>query len=1059
MNHRHTIVSILLCGLLVPAFATAQDPKPGHPGFVAPAAPLSVAGHTGSSPFNPPDANDATFVVDQSSGLDTGCTFRSGGPLVFTIEVGRVVGNVQTLKQNGLISDMAELDMPAYDVDFDAFVPPFNPERDRVSFNGHVVPTEFLTGANNTWKLNSFNVPIEWVQFATADPNGGSPTSGDNTIQIDIDTANSDEVWCTSIDWAALSIKVVRPVVMAHGILSDHSVWSTIWVNNLTQAGVLNDGTLDLGKLASIEDNAAKIAGAVSKAKQRWGVDKVNLVGHSKGGLDSRQYVEGNQDVEQVLQLGTPNGASPLADAVIITKTVLLDELGPLGVAADLLSDLALPAGVELTTPYMATYNAFHGSNPKVQYTALAGVYDPNCSFFNIFCHPLDRLLLLISGSGDTIVPEWSVHVLPYTSNLTYSTKGSDTSSQHTELEKSQGVYSMSSGRILVFGKNSALTAPAGSVDTSRTATQGGILHAGETQTWTVPIDSTVPVFFALSYGVGNLDMVLISPTGQRFDPTTTVQYEKTAALGGVFVVYNFQAPEVGNWTLQVSGTSAPSGGAAYGVNAWFDTSGISLPSGGVPGIVLDAALPRPNVHAGETLLVAGALHKDGAPLLGASARAILGLPDGTTRRVTLHDDGLAGDAFADDGVYSGQFTETTQPGNYAVALQAFGTALSNPSHFSRETFALATASRSSSTFTGIYHDRGVDSDGDGLFNQLDVDVDLNLTTAANYRVFGVLTDSTGNTHQASAVASLPAGPATVTLSFDGEEIFGGRVNGPYTLSAVRLAEEGNLQLLPVDAKTNAFQTASYDYHQFQHAPILLNGGGSAVGIDTNGNGLFDLLRVDIGVDVDVAGFYQWSGSLVDGHGNEIGFTSNFAFLSAGSQQIELIYDGQAIGRNGVDGPYFVRSLLLFGAGHSLVSADAFTTDAFLASQFEGFVLDHTPPTLTVTLSPTLLWPPNHQLQQVTATITVTDDHDPHPTVTLVSITSSEPDNGLGDGDTPNDIQQADFGTDDRQFLLRAERSGTGPGRTYTVTYAATDAAGNATQVAVKVMASHDKPH
>src|SRR5206468_12744015 len=100
--------------------------------------------------------------------------------------------------------------------------------------------------------------------------------------------------------------------------------------------------------------------------------------------------------------------------------------------------------------------------------------------------------------------------------------------------------------------------------------------------------------------------------------------------------------------------------------------------------------------------------------------------------------------------------------------------------------------------------------------------------------------------------------------------------------------------------------------------------------------------------------------------------------LSAGQTQLALTFDGQAIGRNGVDGPYFVRSLLLFGAGHSLVAADALTTGAFQASQFEGFSLDHTPPALTVTLSPTVLWPPNHQMQEVVATITITDDKDPH---------------------------------------------------------------------------------
>jgi hypothetical protein len=51
----------------------------------------------------------------------------------------------------------------------------------------------------------------------------------------------------------------------------------------------------------------------------------------------------------------------------------------------------------------------------------------------------------------------------------------------------------------------------------------------------------------------------------------------------------------------------------------------------------------------------------------------------------------------------------------------------------------------------------------------------------------------------------------------------------------------------------------------------------------------------------------------------------------------------------------------------------------------------------------------------------VRDTYDPNPTVTLVSITSNESDNGLGNGDTPNDIQNAAFETDDRTFALLHE--------------------------------------
>lgn len=119
-------------------------------------------------------------------------------------------------------------------------------------------------------------------------------------------------------------------------------------------------------------------------------------------------------------------------------------------------------------------------------------------------------------------------------------------------------------------------------------------------------------------------------------------------------------------------------------------------------------------------------------------------------------------------------------------------------------------------------------------------------------------------------------------------------------------------------------------------------------------------------------------------------------------------------------------------------------------------IQDTTPPTLTVSLSPAVLWPPNHKLVPIVATIVATDVCDGAPTVRLLSITSNEPDNGLGDGDTTGDIQGAAFGTDDRQFLLRAERSGRGTGRIYTVTYEARDASNNVTVKQAVVSVPHD---
>jgi hypothetical protein len=102
---------------------------------------------------------------------------------------------------------------------------------------------------------------------------------------------------------------------------------------------------------------------------------------------------------------------------------------------------------------------------------------------------------------------------------------------------------------------------------------------------------------------------------------------------------------------------------------------------------------------------------------------------------------------------------------------------------------------------------------------------------------------------------------------------------------------------------------------------------------------------------------------------------------------------------------------------------------------------DAVPPTLEVSVTPDTLWPPNHKYVTVNATVNVADNVDPNPTVTLVSVTSNEPDDGLDDGDTADDIVILN----DLTFKLRAERSGTGEGRIYTITYKATDACGNST--------------
>ena len=111
---------------------------------------------------------------------------------------------------------------------------------------------------------------------------------------------------------------------------------------------------------------------------------------------------------------------------------------------------------------------------------------------------------------------------------------------------------------------------------------------------------------------------------------------------------------------------------------------------------------------------------------------------------------------------------------------------------------------------------------------------------------------------------------------------------------------------------------------------------------------------------------------------------------------------------------------------------------------------DNTPPSITnVSATPAMLWPPNHQMKDVTINYTATDCG---AFTTSLSVTSNEPINGTGDGDTSPDWEVID----NHHVKLRAERAGNGNGRIYTITINATDACGNTSSNTATVIVAHN---
>ena len=101
--------------------------------------------------------------------------------------------------------------------------------------------------------------------------------------------------------------------------------------------------------------------------------------------------------------------------------------------------------------------------------------------------------------------------------------------------------------------------------------------------------------------------------------------------------------------------------------------------------------------------------------------------------------------------------------------------------------------------------------------------------------------------------------------------------------------------------------------------------------------------------------------------------------------------------------------------------------------------------------TPESLWPPNHKMVDVTVNYTVTD---PCPNTCVLTVSSNEPINGTGDGDTSPDWEVIDA----HHVRLRAERAGNSNGRIYTIDITCTNDTNKLSSTkTVKVVVVHDQ--
>jgi len=176
---------------------------------------------------------------------------------------------------------------------------------------------------------------------------------------------------------------------------------------------------------------------------------------------------------------------------------------------------------------------------------------------------------------------------------------------------------------------------------------------------------------------------------------------------------------------------------------------------------------------------------------------------------------------------------------------------------------------------TGTIYDKGIDTDADGLFNSLQIGVEVNVTDAAEYEVsisnlYGTVSVYVSN----SSRSLLSPGLQTINVSLSGAKIYAshGTVSNVGSISLSILEKQDyyyyyyTLEYIGGRPLSRTYSYNEFDPMAFFTGKILDEG------IDEDSDGLFDYLKISMEINVTDAGSYEI------GFQNLVGNYSNYVY-------------------------------------------------------------------------------------------------------------------------------------------------------------------------------------
>jgi len=866
------------------------------------------------------------YRVDDGFDLDQ-YLYADGSPLDFSIDVGRDFGPVDVIGRpaagNALFGKTGRITVRLFDVDDDYAGTDQKPELDKMVVNGTTL-SGFLSGANDQWSINSFAVPLNLLRL----PTSANPT-GRNDFQVLIDTANGGKnVWAVEVAWAELRlVDLPPPAAFIHGITgatsdpdgSDMDTFRDYFVN---QFPVLDGKTIapSLTENGTIQENARLLAPKIDDLLARTGAAQVNIVGHSFGGLDARLYAFDHPGVVRSLgMVGTPNGGSRLADILCANRNIpfLLKGLASFGL------DYATRQFGECDGPQDGLYQL---QQSYVQDTFNKQVPDRRgTSYFTIAGQKNTKGAALLDGEDDGTVTVDSVRYLrpndpsdpnPGHPGLQVPLKPAYEKNHSGLIQAGSPAMPRALCQLYVQAQACGGSGQAQAAPTARSAAQGaqaaqaaqaapsGGLEFVASAGPDVPAGASVNVPLSFE-GAANAVLLILVESDQVQAELPGTTFEASDVFGAPALVATLTAPA--NGVLRLSNTGSSTTGPIVLIAVETDRKMT---------VQASPTLARPGspVTISATLTQATSADAPMVQVVNASGSVVADLPLGTG-----------------GGPFSISYTPPA-PGSYSVRAFVDG---GQPRWASDVFFVGSGAATIAGGFSEV-----LTGNEDGQADALVLSPNLAVGTAGSYRLAGRLVDGSGNqVVAAGAVGNLSPGAQSLPLSFPGRDIFASGRSGPYRLVDVVLSRD-DASLTPEDERADLGLTATYELQGFEHAAVQFDlSGFTDQGVDINGDGRFDTLRVAGSVRVDAGGSYAVNARLVAPDGTEVVETQSVVSLVPGANQFVLSFDGEAIGSAGRNGPFTVEDLSVYSVSNADAAGylvKAHTTAAYRANQFIG---------------------------------------------------------------------------------------------------------------------------